>query len=466
MPLSPTLLYLLKANGALLLFALAYFGLLRRLTFFTLNRVYLVFALLFSAVYPALPVPALLPPLEAPAVATAVAVLLPQTTAGAGTPQAGPTAVAAPAETPIDWSAVVLAVYAAGAAVGLLRLLVQLLSLGRLRRTSRPAVVGGVPVRALPGEVSPFSFGSTIYLNPARHPAAELAAVLRHEQVHVRQWHTLDVLLAQVAQAAAWCNPAAWLLRRALLDNLEYLADHAVLAAGLDRRAYQYSLLRLSQGAAGPALVSHFTFLTLKNRVAMMNQPHSSTGQLARYFVAGPLVLALALGYSGARAQGARPAASSQRKTAAPTLPDTRPEPVTHYIDGKVSTVAEVIKLGADNVAFITPLKGDNARKFSGNPQDEYVMAITTKQNQNRADVKAFNARVEAADTETEAEVNVLTPAALAFITKNYPNSRIIEVTKLNHPPTGLGVTYKVHLAEGRRPHYAYFDDKGNAVKL
>ena len=34
----PILLYLLKANVALLLFAAAYFGLLRRLTFFTLNR--------------------------------------------------------------------------------------------------------------------------------------------------------------------------------------------------------------------------------------------------------------------------------------------------------------------------------------------------------------------------------------------------------------------------------------------
>ena len=84
--------------------------------------------------------------------------------------------------------------------------------------------------------------------------------MLRHEQVHVRQWHTLDVLLAQLALAAAWRNPAAWLLRRALLDNLEYLADEAVLRTGLDRRAYQYSLLRLSHGPAAPSLVSFSHF--------------------------------------------------------------------------------------------------------------------------------------------------------------------------------------------------------------
>ena len=72
MAASSILLYLLKANAALLLFAAAYFGLLRRLTFFTLNRAYLLVALLFAAVYPALPVPALLP---AEAIDAAVAVL-------------------------------------------------------------------------------------------------------------------------------------------------------------------------------------------------------------------------------------------------------------------------------------------------------------------------------------------------------------------------------------------------------
>lgn len=294
---APVLLYLLKANVALLLFAAAYFGLLRWLTFFTLNRFYLLFALMFAAVYPALPVPALLPT-EA---ATPVALMVMEASG------VGPGALAGPVVSLIDWPAVALAAYAVGAAGLLGRLLMQLLALARLRRRSRPALVLGQPVRVLPDALSPFSFGRGIYLNPDQHPGPELAAVLRHELVHVRQAHTLDVLLAQLALAAAWCNPAAWLLRRALLDNLEFLADQAVLATGLDRRAYQYSLLRLSHAPAGPALVSHFTFPTLKNRVIMMNTPLSPSWQLARYFVAGPLVLAVALGISGAHAQGAGP---------------------------------------------------------------------------------------------------------------------------------------------------------------
>jgi hypothetical protein len=312
------LLYLLKAHAVLALFAAAYYGLLRRLTFFQLNRAYLLFALLFAAVYPALPMPGLLPA-EVPT-APVVAWVLADATAAA-TVDAPPPAAPGP-----DWPLLALALYAGGVAVLLGRLLVQLLALARLRRRAHPATTpGGVPYRQLPGPGDPFSFGRTIYLYPAQHTAAEVAVVLAHEQAHVRQGHTLDVLLAHLGTALFWPSPAAWLLRRAVLDNLEYLADVATLRTGLDRRAYQYCLLQLSRGTAGPALALPFTFFTLKNRVAMMNTPLSSRGQLARYFLAGPLVMLAALGYSAAHAREAVPAAAGRVDLASLLAPAPSP---------------------------------------------------------------------------------------------------------------------------------------------
>ncbi|MDB5234171.1 MAG: hypothetical protein JWR44_1164 [Hymenobacter sp.] len=506
----PTLLYLLKANAALLLFAAAYFGLLRRLTFFSLNRVYLAFVFLFSALYPVLPVPALLPAVAAEPVAYVV-------TYSEGPGLAARASVAAPA---IRWETVALAVYAAGAAVLLARLLVQLLSLWRLRRTARPALLHGQEVRTLAGAVRPFSFWQTIYLNPAQHPAPELAAVLRHEQVHVRQWHTLDVLLAHVALAAAWCNPAAWLLRRALLDNLEYLADHAALQTGLDRQAYQYSLVRLSRGAAGPSLVSHFTFPTLKNRVAMMNTPFSSTGQLARYLVAGPLVLAVALGFSAARAQGAGPAVPAQATavqpaakaapqpgvavkaaTATPAARATRaakvakvraaqpgatpavspaaatpsvrirldgpkdrvPRPV-YYVDGKVFS-DDLNVMNPNDIASISVLKDEQARQLAGETGTAGVVVITTRQNQNSPDVRAFNGKlgVAAPAAAPTGGVPYLAAPALAYITKTYPDARLLAVLEV--PTTDGGAPrYKAELAIGRRPLALLFDGQGQFI--
>jgi len=439
---APVLLYLLKANVALLLFAAAYFGLLRRLTFFTLNRFYLLFALMFAAVYPALPVPALLP-VEA---ATPVALVVMEASGG------GPGALAGPVVPPVDWAAVGLSLYAIGAAILLARLLVQLLSLRRRQRQSQPAVINGLPVRVLAGAVSPFSFWQTIYLNPAQHPAPELAAVLRHELVHVRQWHTLDVLLAQLALAAAWCNPAAWLLRRALLDNLEFLADHAVLQGGLDRRAYQYSLLRLSHEAAGPSLVSHFTFPTLKNRVAMMNTPLSSTGQLARYIVAGPLVLAVALGFSAAQAQGAEPVVP-MRTIAAASAAEPAGLSKLYYLDGKPTTLEGKDDLFGD-VATMKIIKGAQVQQVLGNSVDaDWAIMLTTNKNRDRADVLALNAKVDAAgplDTKfklsphVDPAKNQLPDGIKAYIAKAYPDSRI----------TGWFITDK---DSDKAPHIRYF---------
>ena len=517
------LLYLLKANAALLLVAAAYFGLLRQLTFFTLNRFYLLLALLFAAVCPAVPMPALWPAPEVPAAAFVVLQMAVAPAHAAARPAAAPG---------LDWAAVGLALYAAGAAVLLARLLVQLLAVARLRRASRPAIVQGQAVRVLAGAVSPFSFGATIYLNPDRHPAPELAAVLRHEQVHVRQWHTLDVLLAHLALAAAWCNPAAWLLRRALLDNLEYLADHAALQTGLDRRAYQYSLLRLSHGAAGPSLVSHFTFPTLKNRVVMMNTPFSSTGQLARYFVAGPVVLALALAFSGVRAQSAgptpaaavRPAAAVAPATAVAQAPATvpvlpakvvtvapgkkgtaqarhqaavaarptppasaqpaepalsldalartimadphQPHPPVYYVDGHLHS-ADISDINPQELAFMSVLKGERARQAFGEAAAAGAVLVTTKQHQNDPAVVAFNqkagltAPAEAAP-EKPKPVAYLAPAALAYITKTYPGARLLGVSEVR--AADGTPQYQAEVVLGRRPGYLLFDAKGQFI--
>ncbi|MBJ6143993.1 M56 family metallopeptidase [Hymenobacter sp. BT559] len=372
------LLYLLKANVVLALFAAAYYGLLRRLTFFGLNRVYLLVALVFAAVYPALPVPALLPAVALPA--------LPTTTLLATS--MAPTASSATASF-FDWQLLALGAYALGAGLLLLRLLGQLVSLALVRRRSQPTVVLGQRVRRLPGEGGPFSFGSAIYLSDSiLLDTKHLPAALRHEQAHVRQGHTFDVLLAQVATALAWPNPAAWLLRRAVLDNLEYLADHAALQTGLDRRAYQYSLLRQQPGGVpAPALAFHFSFLTLKNRITMLNQPASRAYQLGRYVLAAPLVMLLALGYSAARAQVAPTPARAEKPI---------PQNAVYYLDGQKASSDVLGKIKTDDISSINVIKGVEQQQIFGSSAAAGTLVVTTKANINSPAVLALNKRIEA----------------------------------------------------------------------
>jgi hypothetical protein len=446
--MGPVLVYLLQANVVLALFAAAYYGLLRRLTFFKLNRFYLLLAFAFAAVYPALPVPALalLPaeaivwlPTEGPAVIRPL---------GNGTTPSGKA---------IDWHTIALVIYASGTALLLLRLVGQLVSLALVRRRSRASWVLGQPVWVLPGHGGPFSFGRTIYLSEATlADAAGLPAALRHEQAHVHQHHTLDVLLTQLTTALAWANPAAWLLRRAVLDNLEYLADEAALRTGLDRRAYQYSLLRQQPGGVpAPALAFHFSFLTLKNRITMLNQPASTTRQLGRYLLAAPLVMALALGYSCAqKATSPVPTAASWHV----------PADAHVYINGTASTGAAAEALAPESIESMNVVNGIEARIFSQGPGT--VLAITTKANKEAATIQKLDAQLaQSAALAPSIEASELPKAAQDYISHTFPDCRLAQANKIL-PAAQQRAAYQALLAKGRRPQgYLLFDAEGNFLE-
>jgi hypothetical protein len=440
------LLYLLKANVVLVLFAVAYYGLLRRLTFFGLNRVYLLTALVFAAVYPALPMPALLPAVALPA--------LPTATLGAVATSSSAVGQEAPSFF-FNWRFLVLGIYAIGTGALLLRLLGQLLSLAWVRHRTQPTVVLGQPVRRLAGEGGPFSFGPDIYLSDSTLlDMQHLPAALRHEQAHVRQYHTLDVLLAQVATALAWPNPAAWLLRRAVLDNLEYLADHAALQTGLDRRAYQYSLLHQQPGGVPvPALAFHFSFLTLKNRITMLNQPASTTRQLGRYLLAAPLVMALALGYSSAHAQVVPTPAPAEKPI---------PKNVTYYIDGQKSDTDILAKINPKDISYINVLKGSQQQQIFGSSSADGAIVVTTKANANSPAVVALAKRIEAVAPMIgpTPEQTAGMAAAKAYMTKNYPNAKVQAVG-----PTKQSGRYHVLFEQDGKHLQLFFDGQGNPVK-
>lgn len=371
--------YLLQANAALLLFVLAYYALLRPLTFYRLNRFFLLAALLLAAVCPLIDVAGLgfaaqyLPPLPAAAVATWYSVV--------------PATPAAAATTSAYWQWLTIG-YWAGAAGLLARIGAQLVALRRLHRRSRPVVVAGLAVRQTTEPGSAFSFWQTIYLNPAHYPPADLPTVVRHEQVHVQQWHTLDTLLGQLAVVGAWLNPGAWLLRRAIQENLEFLTDQHLLQTGLNSREYQYSLLRASALASGHSLGNHFHFLTLKTRILMMNKQQSSRRHLAKYALLAPLALGLSLAFAGPKTALSSPPATLAQAGL--------PTEAVYYIDGKLATKAAVEELDPNSIAGMNALKGENVGKVLGNTKATEAILITTKNHENATEVVALNRKLNA----------------------------------------------------------------------
>ncbi len=275
--MTPVILLLIKINGILLLFCGAYYAFLRPLTFYTANRWFLLFGIAAAGLLP-LAGSSWLQATELPAMVPRL-----------------PVTMHAPVPERSGWATEQLVEYlfCAGAAAALVRLGMQLGSLYRLHRRSQQMSYHGIPFRRVPEPVSPFAFLGTIYVGDSGLMGRDLETVLEHEQIHVSGWHTIDVLFAEIGTICCWFNPAAWLLKRAIKENLEFITDRQMVGSGVDPKAYQYSLLRVGTFSPAPAPVNHFGRLTLRKRIVMMNKKRSS-GAHHLYYLMVPVVLVLA----------------------------------------------------------------------------------------------------------------------------------------------------------------------------
>lgn len=285
--------YLIKVNAALVLFYLVYHFLLRRLTFYALNRYYLLFAFVFSALYPLLKVENWLNRKQVPEVVYSISPDWEK--------------VAEPASFGF-WN-LALIVFGVVVAALFIRFGMSLISLYRIHRDSVPAHWHYFPFRHVLQHINPFSFWKNIYVHVEAHEENELKDIFQHEQVHVEELHTVDTLLAEAFSIFCWFNPAAWLMRIAVRENLEFITDQRVLNSGVDKRAYQFSLLQLGtanlqdvqlQKAIARAndpveVANHFNLKHLKNRIRMMNKARSSSLHLGKYVILVPVIVSAAI---------------------------------------------------------------------------------------------------------------------------------------------------------------------------
>ena len=168
------------------------------------------------------------------------------------------------------WQIVAIVVFFVGLAVTLGHTFMGILKVWRLvSHSERHQEPDGIVVCVTDRDVSPFSFCRYIVLSRSDYEAHE-ASVLAHERGHIRQRHSLDVLLVDTLTALQWFNPAMWMLRQDLRAIHEYEADAAVLSQGINMRQYQYLLIQQAVATCGYSVANGITHSTLKNRIHMM----------------------------------------------------------------------------------------------------------------------------------------------------------------------------------------------------
>lgn len=192
-----------------------------------------------------------------------------------------------------DWS---VAVLVAGILVLLVRFLIRFYSFKKMKSRAQLLSDDQTKIYQLDEHVTPFSFGNSIFINMEMHHGEELEEIIRHEFVHVRQRHTIDILWCELLCTLNWFNPFVWLLRHNVKQNLEFIADNKVLQNGFNKKEYQYLLLKVL-GSRQFAFTNHFNFSSLKKRIIMMNTIKSAKVHLIKFMFLLPVVAILLLSF-------------------------------------------------------------------------------------------------------------------------------------------------------------------------
>ena len=285
--------YLLEANLYLALFYLAYCLFLKRDTHYRLKRIYLIFTCIISFILPVLQVSALRPVKPAEPISTVAYTSLPVQNIKV-IPSDSP--ILAPTAAPIIkhdftlqdglWYA-----YLAGAIVLLLSFFVNLYSLIRLMYNNRSIKEGKHRVIYLSGTSTAFSFFNYLFIGTDTNGAD---TIIRHELVHIRQKHSMDILFLEVLKIINWFNPFIYLLQNSLKTVHEYIADEQTAAYETDALAYSSFLVMNAYGTDGlPITNSFFNYNLLKKRIIMLNQQRSGNLARLKYLVAIPICAAL-----------------------------------------------------------------------------------------------------------------------------------------------------------------------------
>ena len=265
--------FLLISNVSLILVWLGYWLFLRKTTFHSLNRGYLMLGSMISLLVPFIPI-------GSTTTQQIIGVQLPAVEVGS---RWLPT-VSSVAEVNWLWLA-----YAIGALIALGLFVRSVSSMIKLLNESDSEIINGQLVMRS-DKSGPFSFLSIIHL-PKKLPVSGLSTILRHEMAHVELGHSYDVLWLSFLRILFWFNPAMALYQRSLREIHEYQADALTHISFTKEHYVKVQLDQLFQLPSELSFANSFhNSNDLKKRIEMIYSEKTSKWGRMRYLLVVPLI--------------------------------------------------------------------------------------------------------------------------------------------------------------------------------
>lgn len=279
--------YILKVSICLVIFYLFFISVLKRSTFLTLNRVYLIAGLLLSFTIPILKFSIF--KVQSSSVFSKVIGI---TTIEPEYTFFQPQNLANGINT-INFSMILSVIYFSGVSLLFLKLLLSIIKVIQTKSDAEVYRIGILRIVKTNSSL-PFSFLNMIFL-----PQNESnPMIVEHEMAHVRQGHWLDLVLIEIASILLWFNPFVTLYKSSLKLQHEYLADSSVIKNKSQIEGYLNCMLMQVRLVSAGGLTSQFYCKTIKKRIIMITKNKTSVKYFGVYLLALPLVCMLLFAFT------------------------------------------------------------------------------------------------------------------------------------------------------------------------
>ncbi|MEM8508091.1 MAG: TonB family protein [Bacteroidota bacterium] len=272
--------YLLEILVIQCIFLLTYDLFLRRETFFQWNRVYILLVFPFSFVIPLIRIDVLTTKIPEENVFFPNFVDL------------EPVAIA-PGATTSFWERLSMYewIYLLGVILMALWFVVKLYRIFNLKQKGSVTYYPHFKKVILPESYLVFSFLKMVFVGDKIAKDKE-SEILIHELVHVRHWHSLDLLFFELMRIFFWFNPLVFLYQDRISELHEFIAD--ALAIKTTKRAHYSALLAETFQTDKTSFVNPFYKRSLlQKRIAMLTKEKSRGILKLKYLAVLPLLLGI-----------------------------------------------------------------------------------------------------------------------------------------------------------------------------
>lgn len=191
---------------------------------------------------------------------------------------------AAPAGYHINWW---WAIYLTGVAVGLFLLIKDIAKIVSCYRKAIKTKTGRYTIVECGKMTSPYSLFHFIFLgNRDAYSKDELEMILQHEYRHADKLHSIDLLMISLLQIACWFHPFIYLFKKRIQLLHEYQADEI---ARNNYTAYGTFLVEQHLIAYSTPSIAHSFHSPIKNRIIMLTKKTSARKQLTKYMITIPM---------------------------------------------------------------------------------------------------------------------------------------------------------------------------------